>query len=125
MIAALRSFDAPIVLIAGGRTKDVPLDELAHVVADRADAAILIGETADDMARLFGSAGLEHIERATSLENAVVRAFDIARDLAGDAHATVLLSPAATSFDMFVDYEHRGRAFKEAVANLAKNGGGD
>ena len=125
VIAALRAFDAPIVLIAGGRTKNVPLNELADVVAERAAAAILIGETADEMTAMFGRAGLEHIERATTLDNAVVRAFDIARDLAGDGVATVLLSPAATSFDMFVDYEHRGRAFKDAVADLATRGGGD
>ena len=50
VIAALRSFAPPIVLIAGGRTKNVPLDELAREVARRAAAVVLIGETADEMA---------------------------------------------------------------------------
>ncbi|MBA2316084.1 MAG: UDP-N-acetylmuramoyl-L-alanine--D-glutamate ligase, partial [Chloroflexi bacterium] len=62
-------------------------------------------------------------ERASSLEAAVVRADELARDalaiLPDDAAATVLLSPAAASFDMFADYEARGRAFKEAVRALA------
>ncbi len=126
VIAALRAFDPPIVLIAGGRTKNVPLDELAEVVAERAAAVVLIGETADEMAALFASAGLDHIDRASDLDEAVERANAVARDLAGDTgRATVLLSPAATSFDMFIDYEHRGRAFKEAVARLAASRGGD
>ncbi len=123
VIAALRAFEPPIVLIAGGRTKNVPLDDLAAVVAERAAAVVLIGETAEGMTSLFGGAGLKRIERASSLESAVARAYGIAREF--DTSATVVLSPAATSFDMFADYEHRGRAFKEAVAELAKHGGGD
>jgi UDP-N-acetylmuramoylalanine--D-glutamate ligase len=121
--AAVRAFDPPIVLIAGGRGKDVDLGPLAPVVAERVAAAVLIGETAAELARLFGAAGLERIERAASLEAAVEAAEAIARDLrapdAADAPATVLLSPAAASFDMFVDYEARGRAFKAAVARVA------
>jgi UDP-N-acetylmuramoylalanine--D-glutamate ligase len=120
VVAALRAFEPPIVLIAGGRSKDVDLSALGPVVAERAVAAILIGETADELAGLFGTAGLERIERADTLEAAVRDAAAIARQLASPgAPATVLLSPAAASFDMFVDYEARGRAFKAAVAELA------
>ena len=127
--AALRAFDGPIVLIAGGRDKGVDLADLARVVAERAAAAVLIGESAADMERLFAEAGLRTIERAPTLEAAVRRARELAReavDLAGKREArgragpaaTVLLSPAAASFDMFPDYEARGRAFKVAVAAL-------
>jgi UDP-N-acetylmuramoylalanine--D-glutamate ligase len=125
VIAALRAFEAPIVLIAGGRDKGVDLDELAAVVAERVAAAVLIGETGPDLERRFRSAGLERVERAGSMEEAVARADALARDaLAGNARpdagpATVLLSPAAASFDMFPDYAARGRAFKTAVAALA------
>jgi UDP-N-acetylmuramoylalanine--D-glutamate ligase len=118
--AALRAFSPPIVLIAGGRSKDVPLDELAPVVAERAAAVVLIGESADELERLFGAAGLARIERATTMADAVERATLIARQLAdasGD-EATVLLSPAAASFDMFIDYAARGRAFRDAVDAL-------
>lgn len=121
VIAALRSFSPPIVLIAGGRTKNVPLDELAREVAQRAAAAVLIGETAGEMAKLFTEAGLERVEHASDMEVAVRRGFDIARELAPNhGAATVLLSPAATSFDMFVDYAARGQAFKSAVRQLAE-----
>jgi UDP-N-acetylmuramoylalanine--D-glutamate ligase len=122
VIAALRAFDAPVVLIAGGRDKGVDLTELAAVAAERADAAVLIGESGPRLAALLSGAGLARIEAAATLDDAVVAADAIARErLATGAQrpATVLLSPAAASFDMFVDYEARGRAFKDAVARLA------
>ncbi|HEU4673114.1 MAG TPA: UDP-N-acetylmuramoyl-L-alanine--D-glutamate ligase [Candidatus Limnocylindrales bacterium] len=123
VIAALGSFEPPIVLIAGGRDKDVDLTELAGVVAARAAAAVLIGESGPRLERLFRAAGLTATERATSLEDAVRRADAIARELSAagaGGPATVLLSPAAASFDMFVDYAARGRAFKRAVAAIAE-----
>jgi UDP-N-acetylmuramoylalanine--D-glutamate ligase len=121
VIAALRAFDPPLVLIAGGRDKGVDLGELAREVADRAHAAVLIGESGPELERLFHRAGLGRIERAETLEDAVATAASIAREAraAAGRTATVLLSPAAASFDMFVDYEARGRAFKAAVARLA------
>lgn len=120
--AALRAFDPPIVLIAGGRDKGVDLADLAPVVAERASAAVLIGESGPVLEHLFRDAGLAVTHRAPTLEDAVRRADDVARDLLASGAtepATVLLSPAAASFDMFVDYAARGRAFKEAVARLA------
>jgi UDP-N-acetylmuramoylalanine--D-glutamate ligase len=145
--AALRAFDAPIVLIAGGRAKGLDVGALAPVVAERAAAAVLIGESGPDLEASFRAAGLTRTERATDLDAAVGRADAIARDILaerltgavargeGDVSpgtataeagpATVLLSPAAASFDMFVDYAARGRAFKAAVAALqAERAGG-
>ncbi|MEP7360825.1 MAG: UDP-N-acetylmuramoyl-L-alanine--D-glutamate ligase [Chloroflexota bacterium] len=119
VIAALRSFAPPIVLIAGGRGKNLDMTELAAEVAQRAAAVVLIGEAADEFERLFGVAGTAHIERAPTLEAAVERAHAIARELGG---GTVLMSPAATSFDMFADYAARGAAFKAAVRDLAARG---
>jgi UDP-N-acetylmuramoylalanine--D-glutamate ligase len=99
------------------------------VVGKRASAAVLIGESGETLERLFRDAGLAHTERAATLEHAVTRAHAIAREAIraigpwatapGTAAATVLLSPAAASFDMFEDYAARGRAFKEAVEELA------
>jgi len=116
VMAAVRSFPKPLVLIAGGRSKGLATDELAAVVARRVSAAVLIGETAPELAEAFRAAGLEHIERAQSMEDAVQLATTIARQ---DSPSVVLLSPAAASFDMFHDYEARGAAFKAAVAALA------
>jgi UDP-N-acetylmuramoylalanine--D-glutamate ligase len=123
VIAALRAFESPIVLIAGGRDKGVDLADLAPVVAERAAAAVLIGESGPILERLFRDAGLAETTRAASLDEAVRTAYAIARDMhepgdRGHPQATVLLSPAAASFDMFVDYADRGRAFIEAVSRL-------
>ena len=145
--AALRAFPAPVVLIAGGRDKGVDLSGLGPVVAERAAAAVLIGESGPALERLFRAAGLARTEQAPSLEAAVERADTLAREALAErtttrdgqpgrsaGPATVLLSPAAASFDMFVDYAARGRAFKTAVAALARHraentanraGGGD
>ncbi len=122
VVAAVRAFEAPLVLIAGGRSKGNPVDELAAAVAERVSAAVLIGETADELAAAFAAAGLARIERADSMERAVAQATAIARE---QTPATVLLSPAAASFDMFTDYEARGRAFKAAVAAVTERQGRD
>lgn len=116
VIAALRSFEPPIVLIAGGRGKNLDMTELAREVAARAASVVLIGEAATEFEALFGGAGTREIERAATLEAAVERGYAICRGLGG---GTVLLSPAATSFDMFADYAARGAAFKAAVRELA------
>ena len=122
VIAALRSFRPPIVLIAGGRDKGIDLSDLSPVVAQRAAAAVLIGESGAQLEADFRAAGLARTERAATLETAVDRADAIARELLeanpSGGPATVLLSPAAASFDMFVDYAARGRAFRAAVATL-------
>ena len=126
VIAALQAFGPPVVLIAGGRDKGIDLAPLALVVAERAAAAVLIGESGPALGRLFRAAGLERVEEAGTLAAAVPRAAAIARELlAAEGRsdgATVLLSPAAASFDQFVDYAGRGRAFREAVAALAAEG---
>ncbi|MEA2622706.1 MAG: UDP-N-acetylmuramoylalanine--D-glutamate ligase [Chloroflexota bacterium] len=124
VVAALRSFDQPLVLIAGGRAKDLAIDDLAAAVAERASAAVLIGESGADLGVAFRRAGLGHTETAADLDAAVARADAIVRErfAAGEpGPGTVLLSPAAASFDMFADYAARGRAFKLAVAALARD----
>jgi UDP-N-acetylmuramoylalanine--D-glutamate ligase len=124
VIAALRAFDPPVVLIAGGRDKGIDLSMLPPVVAERAAAAVVIGESGPDLGRRFREAGLTTVTSATSVDQAVRMADTLAREArdamgAAAGPATVLMSPAAASFDMFVDYAARGRAFKSAVAALA------
>jgi len=134
VVAALRAFDGPIVLIAGGRDKGVEMDDLAREVGARVAAAVLIGESAPALAARFGAAGLARIEDVGVLARAVPRAFEIAREIAlpggglgegpgAGQRATVLLSPAAASFDQFVDYAARGEAFRSAVAALIQEVG--
>jgi len=110
-IAALHAFDAPVVLIAGGKDKGLEYDAFADAIAARCRAAILIGETADELERLV--AGRVPTSRAASMADAVSAAASLAKP--GDV---ALLAPAAASFDMFVDYAARGDAFRAAIAIL-------
>jgi len=112
---ALRSYERPIVLIAGGRSKGTDFTVLAGLVETRVKRLVLIGEAASEMERAFG--GLVPIDRAATLNEAVDLAHAAAR--IGDV---VLLSPACASFDMFEDFEDRGRQFKTEVARLASRG---
>lgn len=111
-ISALDAFDpAPVVIIAGGKHKGLDYGDFADAVARRCRAAVLIGETADELERLLN--GRLPVHRAADLEQAVIEAARVARP--GDV---ALLAPAAASFDMFADYADRGDAFRAAVAAL-------
>jgi UDP-N-acetylmuramoylalanine--D-glutamate ligase len=107
---ALAAFSEPIVLIAGGRNKGIDLEPLAQAIASRVDALITIGETGEELARRVREAGLDRVQLATDLTDAVRKAAALARP-----GSVVLLSPAFTSYDMFRDYEDRGRRFKSTV----------
>ena len=134
VMAALRAFPRPLVLIAGGRDKGVDLSGLGPVAAERADGAVLIGESGPALSALFRDSGVARVEQAATLEEAVELADAMARevlaelaaasapsaDAAERTLATVLLSPAAASFDMFVDYAARGTAFRAAANAIAK-----
>lgn len=111
VVRALRGFSQPVVLIAGGLTKEADLTPLAAEVEARTRKVILIGEAAVEMERLFS--GRTETERASSMEEAVRKACAAVKP--GDA---VLLSPACASFDMFRDYNERGDAFQAAVKHL-------
>lgn len=107
-IKALEAFAGNVILILGGKDKGGDFSVLATLVKERVKSIILIGAASDKIARQL--AGAQEMTRADSMEDAVGKS--IAAAAAGD---TVLLAPACASFDMFDNYEHRGRAFKEAV----------
>ena len=107
-MAALEAFDAPIVLIAGGKDKGLDYGAFADAIAGRCRGAVLIGETAATLEALVD--GRVPVRRAASMAEAVDAAAALARP--GDV---ALLSPAAASFDMFVDYAARGDAFRSAL----------
>ncbi len=87
VVAALRAFDPPIVLIAGGRDKGIDLSALAPVVAERAAAAVLIGESGPALEAMFRAAGLEETRRVGGMDEAVRVAHALARSMrkAGDS----------------------------------------
>ena len=108
-LVALRSFDAPIHLIAGGRPKGSGFGPLRAPVAERCAAVYLIGEAADALDAALAGAGVP-VRRCGDLEHAVQDARAAAQP--GDV---VLLSPACTSYDQYPDYEARGAHFRSLV----------
>ncbi len=108
---ALGSFESPIVLIAGGKDKGNDYTPLFEPVRKKVRAMVLIGQAAPKMLKEFSDK--TKCVLAASMEDAVLKASREA--MRGDI---VLLSPACASFDMFHDYEHRGREFKRLVGEL-------
>ena len=111
-LKALASFDHPVVLILGGRGKGGDYAPLRPAVRRRARSVVLVGEAADKIEAAL--AGVVPVERAADYRQVVRAAF--ARARRGDV---VLLAPAATSWDMFRNFEERGRTFKREVRRLA------
>ncbi|UCF63754.1 MAG: UDP-N-acetylmuramoyl-L-alanine--D-glutamate ligase [bacterium] len=111
LIYGLRSFDGNIILIAGGKDKGGDFAEANTWLESRVKTAILIGQAADRMEETWKN--IIPLKRSKTLKNAVEIAYSLAQP--GD---TVLLSPACSSFDMFQDYEDRGRQFKKLVTEL-------
>jgi UDP-N-acetylmuramoylalanine--D-glutamate ligase len=136
-IAALDAFDCPRIIIAGGYDKNLPFDELGEKIAGAAKAAILIGRTAQKIADAIRSAQVSlrgakrrsnlnerdaaHEIRDTKVEFAasLAEAVDLAGRLA-ESGDVVLLSPACASYDMFDNFQHRGRQFASLVRDIRK-----
>jgi UDP-N-acetylmuramoylalanine--D-glutamate ligase len=109
-IKALEAFAGHIILIAGGRDKNTDLSEFMQLTQERVDLLILIGEAADRFETAARAHGVQNIFRASTLEQAVEKAREVAAP-----PQVILLSPACASYDMFDHYEQRGEVFKELV----------
>ncbi len=106
--AAIKGFDRPVVLIAGGEGKGQDFSPLKDALVDKGRAVILIGRDAPVVEAALES--IVPVQRAASMGEAVVKAAQLAQS--GDA---VLLAPACASFDMFSGFEARGECFTAAV----------
>lgn len=114
-LKAIETMTVPTVIILGGYDKHCDFTPLAQAMkkSPQMKAAVLLGATADQIEAALRKADFTAIYRAQSLQQAV----DMGRELS-QAGGNVLLSPACASFDMFSDYEARGRIFKEIVRSL-------
>ena len=115
-IAAINAFTEPIILLAGGRDKDLPWDNFASLVCERVKHLILFGESAGVISTALNRYEQESkiiVTYCSGLEEAVKAAATKVTN--GDV---VLLSPGGTSFDEFVDFEARGEAYKKWVMEL-------
>jgi len=111
-VKSLKGLDSPVVLIAGGHDKGGDFSKLLEV-SGVVRAAVTIGEAAGLLEDAIG----ERIPctRAGSMEEAVRTAAGIAEE-----GWIVVLSPACASFDMYDDFEHRGRVFRDSVSKIVK-----
>ncbi len=114
-LKAIQTMTRPTVIILGGYDKHTSFKPLAEEMAGNPliREAVLIGETAPQIRASLEEAGFRNIRDAESMRDAVLRS----RAAAGEGW-TVLMSPACASFDMFRDYEERGRVFKTIVNEL-------
>lgn len=119
-IAGLESFNEKVILIAGGKDKKNDYSELGKTIAQKVKCLVLIGETADSIEKAYYNevkrSGLTQetvVIKCANLEDAVVTAYLHAKS--GDV---VILSPASTSFDMYANFEEKGRHFKKLVDML-------
>jgi UDP-N-acetylmuramoylalanine--D-glutamate ligase len=116
-MAAIHSFDEPIVLMLGGRDKDLPWGDLAKLIHERVDHVVVFGEAGEMIQKQitgFSGVGAVDVRRAKTLKEAVSLAAETAS--AGDV---VLLSPGGTSYDEFKDFAERGEAFRKWVSELS------
>ena len=111
VMKSLESFIEPIILIAGGRDKAGDFSQLRHLVRDKVKTLVLIGEASEKIKMALGD--LTETVMAQDLREAVRISCSMA--VKGDV---VLLSPACASFDMFVNFEDRGRQFKKIVMEM-------
>lgn len=109
--AAIKSVDGPLILVAGGRDKGAPFQDLSPLIRERVRKAVLYGEAREKIAGVWGETTPCLTEK--SFADAIKLAYEEARP--GD---TVLLSPMCTSFDQFSSYEERGETFRKLYQEI-------
>ncbi|QDR80383.1 UDP-N-acetylmuramoyl-L-alanine--D-glutamate ligase [Sporomusa termitida] len=112
-IKALEAFAGHIILIAGGRDKNTDLTEFMQLAKERVDHLIVMGEAGPRFAEAAAQQGVRNIHSVPSFPAAVTLAHKLAQP-----PQVVLLSPACASYDMFNNYEERGKIFKDLVCRL-------
>ena len=110
---ALKGFNQPIILLAGGLDRGNAFDELVPALKENVKALITFGETTEKMMDAANKAGISKIVQAEDVAAAVPEAYAVSE--AGDV---ILLSPAAASWDQYANFEVRGDAFIEAIEQL-------
>ena len=116
-MAAIAAFQSPVILIAGGYDKGSDFGEFAEVCAKHAKSVVLIGKTAGKIKELVIQKMAQKETPSIRTPNTFKEAFQQANALAASGDI-VLLSPACASYDMFLNYEERGRQFKTMVQAL-------
>lgn len=121
-IAGLLSFEQKVILIAGGYDKNIPYNKMGVHIAKKVKSMFLIGQTADKISQSLkdeiectGRGKDVLVDKCESLDEALKKAYDNA--LCGDI---IIMSPASASFDMFKNFDDRGKKFKQLVKDIIK-----
>jgi UDP-N-acetylmuramoylalanine--D-glutamate ligase len=115
-VKAVESFPRNVILILGGKDKGASYEPLAQAMQGRVKRTLLIGAAAGVISKAL--AGRFPETTVASMDEAVERGLAL-----GHPGDIILLAPACASFDMFENYEHRGRAFKQAVRRAMEGKG--
>lgn len=116
-IAALESISEPIVLLLGGRDKDLPWDKLANIVRNKVERVIIFGEAAAIINEAIGPRKPGQYLKSVVTTKDLAEALKTAQ-IQAQAGEVVLLSPGGTSYDAFKDFEERGQFFRDWVNQL-------
>lgn len=118
-IAAIRSFDGPLILLLGGRDKDLPWDDLGRLIHQRVDHVVIFGQAAQKIQDAIGGRNPGSrpysVTRVEKCQQAVAAAARLAQP-----GFVVLFSPGGTSYDEFKDFEERGERFKQWVNEFSE-----
>lgn len=115
VLASLRSYDEPVILLAGGKDKALPWEEMIRLALHKTRHIVAFGHAGELVVQVVRavSGSSDHVTRVDTLEEAVHEAVQWAKP--GDV---VLLSPGGTSYDAYVDFEARGEHFRRIVSGL-------
>lgn len=114
-IVAMKSMNEPTTLILGGSDKGFEYDELFENLTPQIENIVVLGETKEKILQSAKKFNTQNVFTANTFKEAVKLAFELSHK-----NQTVLLSPASASFDMFANFEERGRAFIKIVREIAK-----
>jgi len=115
VVAALKSFSEPLILLAGGKDKDLPWEEMIRLALSKCRHIVAFGDAGDLVVSMIKqvAGNTDAVTRVQTLDEALSKAVSLAQP--GDV---VLLSPGGTSYDAYVDFAARGEHFRQLVMQL-------
>ncbi len=116
-LAALNTFDEPIVLLLGGRDKNLPWEPLAKAIHERVDHVVIFGEAGEKIAAAVGTPDASDRLQSVVRKETMIEALEATAGIVSHGDV-VLLSPGCTSYDAFKDFEERGETFIDWVNGL-------
>ncbi|MCX6067423.1 MAG: Mur ligase family protein [Chloroflexi bacterium] len=118
-IAAIRAFETPIILLLGGKDKDLPWEELANLIHERVEHVIIFGAAAEKIETAIGAVATGAKPYSVTRVKKCHEAVAVAERLAQPGFV-VLFSPGGTSYDEFKDFEERGERYKQWVREFSE-----